>query len=310
MYSLYGLTLRSAIPLPCPRVETEIASADVELVECGAGEFWQASSQERIFFREEGLWQCSIFADGSAHILWRDHFEFVVSPDARQVRWRKLQDVSYEVFLTYFLGQVLSYCLLARGIEPLHATAIVVNERAIAFLGDSGYGKSTLAATFLQKGYALLTDDVLALEFKVEKVWARPGIARVKLNPDSADALLSGRRSIPMNSFTSKMIFPLVAAQHSDRAFPLQAVYVLPHKSTQSRIAIRRLSGRSSFFPIVENTFNNTVLHSDRLKQQFAFAGRLAGLIPVKRLSYPKRMDMLPAVADAILEDGFRESES
>ena len=309
-YSLYGLTLRSAVPLPCPSMERSFASSDIELLECGATEILQARSQKRISFREEGFWQCSIFADGSAHVYWKEHFEFVVSASAKQVLWRKLQEVSNEVLISYLLGQVLSYCLLARGIEPLHATAVVVSDQAVAFLGDSGFGKSTLAAAFLQKGYALLTDDVLALEFRGEHVWARPGIARMKLNPDSADAVFGGRRSIPMNSFTSKMIFPLNDFQHGNRTVPLQALYVLPHKPSKSRILVRRLSGRSSFLPIVQNTFNDTVLHPDRLKQQFAFAGRLASLIPIKRLSYPKRLDMLPAVADAILADISRESKS
>ena len=307
-YSLYGLTLKSAVPLPCPSVDPLLAP-DITLLKCGATEIAQACRQERVSFREEGFWQSSIFADGSAHVAWKEHFEFVVSTGAEQVLWRKLQEVPNEVFFTYFLGQVLSYCLLARGMEPLHATAIAVGDKAIAFLGDSGAGKSTLAAAFLQKSYTLVTDDVLTLEFKDQGVWVRPGIARVKLNPDSADAVFSGQRSIPMNSFTSKMIFPLNGAQHGSREVPLQALYVLTHKPSKSRIMIRRLSGRASFLPIVQNTFNDTVLHPARLKQQFAFAARLAGLIPIKRLSHPRRLDLLPAVADAILADLSRESK-
>ena len=308
-YALYGLTLTSAVPLPCPSVDQPVVSPDIALLECGSTEIVQACGQTRISFQENGFWQSGIFADGSAHVVWKDHFEFVVSADAKQVLWRKLQDVSNEVFFTYFLGQVLSYCLLTRGIEPLHATAMVVGDQAVAFLGDSGAGKSTLAATFLQKGHTLLTDDVLALKFRGESVWVWPGIARVKLNPDSADAVFCGRRSIPMNSFTTKMIFPLSDSQHGDREVPLRVLYVLPHKPSKSRIMIRRLSGRYSFLPIVKNTFNDTVLHPDRLKQQFAFAAKLASLIPIKRLSYPRRLDMLPAVADAILADISQESK-
>lgn len=313
-YALYGLTLKSAVPLPCPTVNPSLASPDITLLESGPAEIEQACRQERISFRDEGFWQSSIFADGSAHVTWKEHFEFVVSSSGEQVLWRKLQEVPNEVFFTYFLGQVLSYCLLARGVEPLHATAMVVNGQAIAFLGDSGAGKSTLAATFLQKGYTLLTDDVLALEFREGRIWVRPGIARVKLNPDSADAVFSGRRSIPMNSFTSKMIFPLNDSQHGSSEVPLRALYVLPQRPgnsqrTARRIMVRRMSGRASFLPIVQNTFNDTVLHPDRLKQQFAFAARLASLIPIKRLSYPRRLDLLPAVVDAILADLSRESK-
>jgi hypothetical protein len=308
-YALYGLTLKSAVPLPCPSVDPQLVSPDITLLECGSAEIEQSCAQERISFRDEGFWQSSIFADGSSYVVWKEHFEFVVSAGAEQVLWRKLQAVPNEVFFTYFLGQVLSYCLLARGIEPLHATAIAVDDNAVAFLGDSGAGKSTLAAAFLQKGYTLLTDDVLTLGFSGKDVWVRPGIARVKLNPDSADAVFSGRRSIPMNSFTSKMIFPLNGSQHRSREVPLRALYVLPDKPCKSRIMIRQLSGRASFLPIVQNTFNDTVLHPDRLKQQFSFAARLASLIPIKRLSYPRRLNMLPDIADTILGDLSRESK-
>src|SRR5579863_6425381 len=103
-YSVYGLTLRSALPLPCLGAEHLVAPTDIELLECPCPEILRACSQERVSFREEGFWQCSIFADGSVYVCWREHFEFVVSATARLILWRKLREVSNEVFFTYFLG--------------------------------------------------------------------------------------------------------------------------------------------------------------------------------------------------------------
>ena len=37
--------------------------------------------------------------------------------------------------------------------QPLHATAVVVGGGAVAFLGDSGYGKSTLGASFVRENF-------------------------------------------------------------------------------------------------------------------------------------------------------------
>ena len=73
---------------------------------------------------------------------------------------------------------------------------------------------------------------------------------------------------------------------------------------------IRRVKGRASFLPLIANTFNNSVLTQARFKQQFAFASRLVKMVPIKRLSYPKRLDMLPALTDAILVDVTRELNS
>ena len=190
-----------------------------------------------------------------------------------------------------------------RGIESLHATAIVVDGEAVAFLGDSGDGKSTLAASFLSRGYSLLTDDVLVLEFHEDRVLTHSSVASIKLTPESADAMFNGRRAIPMNSFTSKMIFPLQASQHVRDLVRLRVVYVLPELSSDSRIAVRRLLGRASFLPLIQNTFNNAILSRSRIQQQFAFAERLVRLVPIKQLSYPKGLDLLPRVADKILAD-------
>ncbi|MDN5939474.1 MAG: hypothetical protein L0H83_12550, partial [Salinisphaera sp.] len=51
-------------------------------------------------------------------------------------------------------------CLLAlAGETVLHASAVTVNGRAIAFAGHSGSGKSTVAAMACAQGAGLLTDD-------------------------------------------------------------------------------------------------------------------------------------------------------
>jgi hypothetical protein len=276
---------------------------DVELCECSEQELLTARDRVSKAFEDDGFWQCRIYEDETAYVCWKDHFEFLVSSDGRRVLWHKLRNVTDEVFLTYVLGQVLSHCLLMRGIEPLHATAIVVDGGAVAFLGDSGDGKSTLAASFLSRGYSLLTDDVLVLEFHDDRVLTHPSLPRIKLTPESADAIFNGRRAIPMNSFTSKMIFPLPESQHVRDLVRLRVVYVLPEVSSDSPLSVAHLSGRASFLPLIQNTFNNAVLSRSRIQQQFAFAKRLVKLVPIKQLSYPKGLDLLPRVADEILAD-------
>src|ERR1035438_1386916 len=189
IYCLYGLAVKSATPLPCPELKQGSVFPDIELTQCSGQELSEACGRVPKSFDDDGFWQWSIFEDETAHVCWKDHFEFLVSSDGKRVLWRKLQNVADEVFFTYFLGHVLSFCLLTRGIEPLHATAIVVNGEAVAFLGDSGCGKSTLAATFLGRGYSLLTDDVLVLEFKGENVLAHPSLAGKKLPSPASCAL-------------------------------------------------------------------------------------------------------------------------
>ena len=64
----------------------------------------------------------------------------------------------------YLLGQVLPFVAGLRGVELLHAAAVVRDGRAIALAGPSGAGKSTLAAALRQEGCEAVTDDVLAVD--------------------------------------------------------------------------------------------------------------------------------------------------
>ena len=59
--------------------------------------------------------------------------------------------------------------LMQRKVFPLHGSAIAINGKAYAFVGDSGAGKSTLASAFLNKGYQLLSDDVIAVSLSQDE---------------------------------------------------------------------------------------------------------------------------------------------
>jgi hypothetical protein len=48
-----------------------------------------------------------------------------------------------------------------RGLLPLHASAVAVGERCVAFCGGSETGKSSIAAAFAQAGYPFLCDDLV-----------------------------------------------------------------------------------------------------------------------------------------------------
>src|ERR1700745_2893354 len=178
-----------------------------------------------------------------------------------------------EALEEYLLGQVLSFAMLVRGVEPLHATAVVVGGGAVAFLGDSGYGKSTLGASFVRENYPLLTDDVLVLEQCGQQMLAHPGMPRIKLMPQVCGSMFQGREGTPMNRFTHKTILALNAQEHQMSAIPLRALYVLsPPRDRTCKLTLRRMSERKAFLSVLKNTFNDVLLNPMRLKRQFEFA--------------------------------------
>ena len=247
--------------------------------------------------------------DGSDYLRWSGLFEFLVSADGRRIGCRCLNGTSPEAFHTYLLGQVISYSLLKLGIEPLHSTSVVVDGGVAAFLGDCGYGKSSLGAAFLQAGHPLLTDDLLVLQAEGDRFVAHPGPPRIKLFPEVARYLLGERAAgVPMNNCTPKMVIPLEGNGRAPikKTAPLRSVYILappPVRSHRRDVVIRNLSRRNACIQLLRNTFNTVVTEPDRLRRQFDLASRIAGAVPVKMLSYPRSLDRLPEVREAVYSD-------
>ena len=64
----------------------------------------------------------------------------------------------------YLLGSIFVVLCQQRGLLPLHASAIAGKSGVVAFLANSGQGKSTLAAHLAQRGFRVLADDVCLVD--------------------------------------------------------------------------------------------------------------------------------------------------
>lgn len=307
-YCLYGVRLKSVVPLPGPEL-TGSVKGEIEFFS-GSASLFSWARREAGLRPQGGEWfQHARLLEGSDYLRWSGLFEFLISTDGRRIACRQLNGASRESFQTYLLAQVLSFALLKRGIEPLHATSVVIDGQAVAFLGDCGYGKSSLGAAFLNVGYPLLTDDLLVLKEQGDRFVAYPGPPRIKLFPAIARRLLgAGMNGTPMNHGTSKLVIPLGENETvlPRGVVPLKAIYVLKPpsaRSRNSRIAIQALSPRCAFMDLVKNTFNAVIVDRERLERQFQMATRLATRVPVKTLSYPRDLSRISEVREYILRE-------
>jgi hypothetical protein len=303
-YGIYGIHLRSEIPLPLPQ-QTERPLGTIDL-RSGSEGFFRDAVQGSLL-EDRTVWhKLAHLAGGSSYMHWRGLGEFLVSSDGRQITCRKFAEAEMESFQVYLLGQALAFALVKQGFEPLHATTLVVKGRAVAFLGDSGFGKSSLAACFLQGGSALVTDDMLILQSRADGHVAYPGPDRIKVFPGIARRFL-GKRAIgvPMNSDTGKLVIP-IGGGGCAQPLPLACIYALcgPREvHRRGAIRIEPLTAREAFINIVANTFNSAVSGADRLQRQADAAIRLVRSVPVRKLFYPRVLSQLPAVRDAIIRD-------
>jgi hypothetical protein len=121
------------------------------------------------------------------------HGCYLVAPDGRRVlgappagpawRWERL-----------VLAQVLPLAAVLRGMDVFHASAVALAGRAIAFLGGSGAGKTTLASRIVARGARLVTDDVLAIEATATTIRAHRGGAVARIDPRELRALTPSER--------------------------------------------------------------------------------------------------------------------
>ncbi len=57
------------------------------------------------------------------------------------------------------IDQVIPLVLFMQGALILHASAVCASINGVCFAGPSGMGKSTIAASFVERGYSLIDDD-------------------------------------------------------------------------------------------------------------------------------------------------------
>jgi hypothetical protein len=309
-YCVYGIEIASDSPLALPNYSHD-ALGHVECLQAPGPIFEKAIENAVLDSLSDSWYRYAVIGDGSTYVAWDSIGEFLVTSDGRRIVCRRADDCFTESFQVYMLGQALSFALVQQRFEPLHATSVVVNDRAVAFVGGNAFGKSTLAACFLEAGDRLLTDDLLNLEESRDAVRAYPGPPRIKLFPGIARRFLGAvADSVAMNPDTSKLILPIDERRTCCRPLPLDAIYVLAAPRDACRlhdVTIETLPPRQAFIALVSAAFNRRVTGRQRIERQFGMMTRVTELVPVRKLVYPRTLDRLQEVRNAVLDDLDRD---
>jgi hypothetical protein len=204
---------------------------------------------------------------------------------------------------------VLAVALVRQGLEPLHAATVVMEDAAVAFLGDCTYGKSTLLASFTDAGFRALTDDMLILDRRDEEFAAMPSTGRVKLHPDSAELFFQPGSGAPLTPFTQKRSFELDGSKQQRTSMPLRLVYLLPAPAERDNITsieIRAVTRAAIVRELIANTFTTHIESRARLARQFEHATSIASSVDGFELRYPTGLEHLPALRRAVVEHAQR----
>lgn len=245
----------------------------------------------------------AFYHTNAGYVLRFPHLaDFEVAADGSKVTCAPVPEVSEATLEHLFLNQVLPLVLSARGKLVFHASAIEVPAGAIAFLGGSRRGKSTLAAYFALNGYRFLTDDGLILEPVRGGYQVIPSHPSIRLCGDSNKTLRGSEFETEATSTVNSKVRILSGTDlaYCDRPRRLRVAYFLGDGSAQD-IAFRQLAPSDTMLEWVANSFVLDVGSRQMMRAHFDRVANLANMLVCYRLDFPRRYNELERLLKAIV---------
>jgi len=210
----------------------------------------------------------------------------------------------------YFLSLLSGFWLESRGTLVLHASAVSIEGRAAVFLATNTGGKTSLATSLMRGGHPLLTDDFLAVSVGEpdDAVLAHAGFPQMRMWPDLADHFLGTHehlaRVLPDIRKRRVPVEDEGLGSFCAESRPLVRLYLPARDESTSEIRIESVSPQEALIELVRESFLSTVLEKAHLHApRFHRLTTLVGRVPMKRLTYPAGLELLPTVREAILAD-------
>ena len=156
----YGLTIHSELPLP--ELASSTLDPDVHI-----------RIDEQLEFPSNFADDMYTYVTPRWTFVYLENVALVEVRDGKQITIRSFPEVEPITLRNYVIGPVLNQLLFQRQLLVVHASVVMLNGRAVAFVGQSGWGKSTLAAHMQQRGHLLVSDDALVIDLSTSTSSAR-----------------------------------------------------------------------------------------------------------------------------------------
>jgi len=180
------------------------------------------------------------------------------------------------------IAQVLPFAALLNGLEVFHASAVILDGRAIAFLGASRAGKTSVAFELCRRsGAGFLADDVLAVERVDDQLFGHPGTPVAGLDRVETGQLADCESSSQQETVAVSDHERLVRMPGAGAPAPLGALFFLDRRSDGPRRP--RFESAADAQLLLSATFN-FVLATPRRLHDLLDVCALAARHPVERI--------------------------
>ena len=284
-YRAFGLMIDSDFDLPLPERTVTKSNIDVSVA-------------RGIVDIDDPRGNCVRF-DGVAAVQVVDESALIVDP-------AQGLDSNLKPFL---LHNCLGWVLHRRGKAIFHASAANVDGICVAFLGRSGVGKSSTVAAMYDRGFPIVSGDVLAVDQSGNVHSAVPSFPRLRIPSDTLSAMNKPHQPGSAAEPTSSSEWLDVSDGFSHEALPIRTIYILEEPCGVDSPAVRssELNGRRQVKHLFRHSLHYSVLReSDTVERHFRQCTQLAGNVSFKYLSRPDELEAINKVVDAVVSDAQR----
>jgi hypothetical protein len=219
--------------------------------------------------------------------------------EGRQITVDLLKEKADREVRLFLLGSAFGALFIQRGLLPIHGSAVKFGDSVSVFSGLSGVGKSSLAATFVKKGFQFLADDISVVDDELNVL---PGFPNMKIWDDVLKKLHLKKASLSEVRPDIKKYDLRSDQQFCSEPLKLAKVFILNTKNSHG-FEYEELSGLAKFNAIKNNTYRYRFVGGlEKQPDHFRILNKLLPNIKVYRISRPQSPVLLNELADYLME--------
>jgi hypothetical protein len=202
----------------------------------------------------------------------------------------------------FIAGSVIGSLLLQRDIYAFHGSALLHGNHAILISGKSGAGKSTLSSLLVQRGMALITDDLCALDCSnTDTPVVLPGTQQFKLWKDSIVQLgMNTEKFEKIREQMDKYYVPAILICNEPK--PVKYVFSLQPAQLAS-LNIEEVKGFTKLALLKSNTYRYQYLRGmNKMPVHFNAMGCLGQHARIFKVARPQHGFHIMELADLIIQ--------
>ena len=220
----------------------------------------------------------------------------------QRVSFFRVPNAPVDLISILLAGSVVAYLLSADGGLVLHASAVEVGGAALAFVGHSGQGKTTMATLMCASGCPLVADDLLPVEPRGAEVTCTP-VGRELRVREKVQELLGRFDVLTTRRLTADQRHAVAPLRTTADQLPLAAVVVPWPDREVGHVTARRLSAGEAVMSLARYQRIEGWVPERVLRAQFAAVSALAAAVPVHLMKVPWGPPFGEALAGDVLTE-------